>query len=137
VHEWALAEGVVITARKLAEKEEFSRVTKLVVRIGELQRISPDFFRQALTAVLPEDDARLAAVELEFTLEQAGFECRKCSRHFSLDEAGGDLGSDEQEAIHFVPEMAHGFMHCPFCTSPDFAVVRGRGIWIDRLEGER
>ena len=137
MHEWALAEGVVLTARELAEREGMRRVTRLVVRVGELQRISPEFFRKAIDAVLPADDERLAGVELELELEPTSFTCRGCSKSFTLAEVADDLDDQGQEAVHFVPELAHGYLRCPSCEHHDFDVGSGRGIWIDRLEGER
>jgi len=137
VHEWALAEGVIDTAVELSEKEGFSRITKIVVRIGALQRIDPDFFRKALETVMPENDPRLRSVELVLNLEPAGFGCRKCGHEFGQADAGTGLDHEQLEAIHFVPELAHAFMHCPACESPDFEVRRGRGLWLDSLEGER
>ena len=44
---------------------------------------------------------------------------------------------DAAEAIHFVPELAHAFMRCPDCGSPDFEVAAGRGVAISGIEGER
>jgi len=136
VHEWALAEGVVVTAQQLSQRQGFKRVTRIVVRVGELQRISPEFFRQALDAVMPEDDPAFRSVEFQLELERAGFSCRRCDRVFALEDVAGELDRDAREAIHFIPELAHGFLRCPGCDSPDFEVTRGRGIWIDRVEGE-
>jgi hydrogenase nickel incorporation protein HypA/HybF len=136
VHEWALAEGVIATALMHSTKEKFRRVTKLVVRIGELQHIDPDFFRRALESVIPTDDTRLASLEFELRVEPAGFDCRRCRHRFSLEDAAGELDHERQEAIHFIPELAHGYLACPKCSSPDFEVTRGRGIWLDAIEGE-
>ena len=137
VHEWALAEGVIDTAVELSEKEGLARITKIVVRIGALQRINPEFFRRALETVMPEDDPRLESAELVLNLEPAGFACRNCGHEFAQEDVGTGLDHEQLEAIHFVPELAHAFMHCPSCESPDFEVCRGRGLWLDSLEGER
>jgi hydrogenase nickel incorporation protein HypA/HybF len=137
VHEWALAEGVIDTAVELAEKEGFKRITKIVVRIGALQRIDPDFFRKAIETVMPDGDPRLQSAELVLNLEPAGFLCRGCGHEFARDDTGTGLDSEQLEAIHFVPELAHAFLQCPECESPDFEVRHGRGLWLDSLEGEQ
>jgi len=137
VHEWALAEGVIDTALELSEKEGFIRITRIAVRIGELQRIDPGVFRQALKTVMPANDPRLGSTEIELTVEPASFTCRKCGQGFTLAEVGGDLDPDQLEAIHFIPELAHGFLGCPRCDSPDFVLDRGRDLWLETLEGER
>ncbi|MCP3978077.1 MAG: hydrogenase nickel incorporation protein HypA [bacterium] len=136
MHEWALAEGVVTAALDAAAKQKLVRVTKLVVRVGALQRISPDFFRKALSSVLPEDDPRLESVEFELSAEPAVMGCRGCGHTFEPGQAG-DLDADQLEAIHFIPELAHGYLSCPKCESSDFDVRQGRGIWLDAVEGER
>ncbi len=48
-----------------------------------------------------------------------------------------ELGENEQEAIHFVPEAAHAFIRCPACGSPDFEISKGRGVWVERITGMR
>jgi hydrogenase nickel incorporation protein HypA/HybF len=47
-----------------------------------------------------------------------------------------DLSSEVAEAIHFIPEIAHTYMRCPRCHSPDFEVIAGRGVWVAALQGE-
>ena len=46
-----------------------------------------------------------------------------------------ELNEEAREAVHFVPEIAHTFMKCPRCGSPDFEIVTGRGIWIESIKG--
>ncbi len=58
-------------------------------------------------------------------------------RHdFALAEVGGLLDGEQLESIHFIPELAHAFMACPGCDSPDFEVIQGRGVWIEAVEGK-
>ena len=40
------------------------------------------------------------------------------------------------EAIHFIPELAHAFLECPSCQSPDFELLQGRGVSIGAIEGD-
>ena len=137
MHEWALAAGVIDTATELARKERFLRLTRVVVRIGELQRIEPEVFRQALETMRPGDDPRLASTDFELQLEPAGFACRKCGHEFARGAVGAGLDPERLEAIHFIPELAHAFLRCPRCASPDFEVRRGRGLSLETIEGER
>lgn len=136
MHEWALAEGVITTALKEAEKGGLCRVTRIVVAIGELQQIETDIFRDALRAVMPPSEPRLAAVEIELESEPARFACRVCNREYTIPEACAELDEEKSEAIHFIPELAHAYLACPGCGSVDFEVLSGRGVWINRLEGE-
>ena len=54
---------------------------------------------------------------------------------FALADLRGPVDHDQLESIHFIPELAHAFMACPGCESPDFEVLEGRGVWIECVEG--
>jgi len=136
MHEWALAEGVITTALQEAEKGGLHTVTRIVVGIGELQQIETDLFREALKAVMPPSEPRLAATEIQLEPEPARFGCRVCDREYTIPEACAELDEEKSEAIHFIPELAHTYLACPGCASVDFEVLSGRGVWINRLEGE-
>jgi len=135
MHEWALAEGVVTTALQAADKEGMAQITRITVSIGELQQIEIEIFEHALREVMPVAEPRLASVEFALQTAPAVFRCRVCGREFGFAEAAGNLSEEASEAIHFVPELAHTYFRCPGCSSTDFEVAKGRGVWIDRIEG--
>ena len=136
MHEFALAQAVITTALREAEKEGIRKISRIEVRIGELQRIKADTFEFALREVLPAKEPRLASTDIVLEVVPATFRCRPCSRTFTLAETGGPQGRDESEAIHFIPELAHAFLECPGCKSPDFELLQGRGVSIESIEGE-
>lgn len=136
MHEWALAEGVITTALKAAGKEGLARITRIVVALGELQQIEPEIFEYALGEVMSRLELRLESVDIVLQKEPALFRCRVCQHEFSTEETTGGLREEEMEAIHFIPELAHTYLRCPQCESPDFEVVQGRGVWIHSIEGE-
>jgi len=45
------------------------------------------------------------------------------------------MDEETSEAIHFVPEMAHVYIKCPSCDSPDFEVLEGRGVILASISG--
>ena len=137
MHELALADAVVRTALQTASKEGITRLTRIVVRIGELQQITTSTFEWALSELMPASEPRLAGARVELEIESARFRCRPCGNEFGLAEVEGPGGERESEAIHFVPELAHGFLACPGCDSPDFEVLRGRGVVLQTIEGDR
>ncbi len=137
MHELALAEAVVGATLDVAEKEGLTRVTKLVVQIGELQTIEEEIFEFALGEVMPAAEPRLASMRITLETVPARFRCRPCEREFTIAESGGPRNEDESEAIHFVPELAHAYLRCPRCNSPDFETIEGRGVTIASVEGER
>jgi len=136
VHEYALAEAVITTALREAEREGIEKIRRIEVHVGELQRIRAETFEFALREVLPAREPRLTDTELVLEIEPAQFRCRPCSHVFSLADTGGPQGKDESEAIHFIPELAHAFLECPNCNSPDFELLQGRGVSIASIEGE-
>jgi hydrogenase nickel incorporation protein HypA/HybF len=132
MHEWALAEAVLMSARELAEKEKLKEVTDVTIRIGELQQVEPDILRFALSQMKTElfKNAKFRILRAKSTLK-----CRVCetSWQFSLKQ----LDSAIAEAIHFVPEVAHTYIKCPKCGSPDFEIVSGRGVWLENIKGAK
>jgi hydrogenase nickel incorporation protein HypA/HybF len=135
VHELAIADAVVTAALQVAEREGMAEITRLEVRVGELQQIDTEVFRFALEEVIPAGERRLASAAIVLKTEPAEFRCRPCGHGFGLEQTRGPGGKDESEAIHFIPELAHSFLRCPRCQSPDFDLVHGRGISIGSIEG--
>ena len=136
MHEWALAEGVLATAREVAERENLTNLTRIDVRIGELQHIEKDVFEFALQQVADHVPGDFGSPSIQLEIEPALFRCRGCAREFALAEGSGGLAEDEVESIHFIPELAHVHLRCPDCESPDFEVFQGRGVRIHAIEGD-
>jgi len=136
MHELALAHAVIATALDAADERGLQRLRLIDVQVGELQRISPETFELCLQEVVPSDEPRLASATITLAIERARFRCRPCGRAFGLGETGEPADGDRAEAIHFVPELAHAFLACPACASPDFEITAGRGVSIERLEGD-
>jgi hydrogenase nickel incorporation protein HypA/HybF len=136
MHEMALAEAVVAAAVETAEKHGISRITRIEVRVGELQQIERETFRFAIEAVIPAEEPRLAGAVLDVQDDPAAFLCRRCGRDFGMAQTGGPTDRDASEAIHFLPELAHAYLRCPACSSPDFEVTAGRGVRLGAIEGD-
>jgi len=132
MHEWALAEGVITTATRFAEENNITTVTEVVVVVGELQQVEHDVLEFAFENLKTPlfENAR-------FTLESqpARFKCRNCGNEWSFTSQG--MTEDVSEAIQFVPEMAHVYIKCSQCGSPDFEVTEGRGVWLATIKGVR
>ena len=132
MHEWALAEGVISTATKFARENNLTKVTEVVVMIGELQQVEHDVlefaFEQLKTPLFKEAKFVLKS-------QEAKFKCRNCGNEWTFKSQG--MTEEVSEAIHFVPEMAHVYIKCPKCGSPDFEVSQGRGVWLATITGEK
>jgi hydrogenase nickel incorporation protein HypA/HybF len=132
MHEWALAEAVISTVSQIAEKERLREVTEVRIKVGELQQVELDILKFAL-AQLETPKFRNAKFNIE--TENAELKCRVCGHKWVFGKEG--LNEDVAEAIHFVPEIAHAYVKCPECGSPDFEILQGRGIWLESVKGVR
>lgn len=137
MHEWALAESVIETVLKEAEKESLKEILKVKVMVGELQQIDLDVFTLALESILEPHSPALSMDKISVGIDKSILKCRVCGENWSYSDTLKELAEDETEAIHFVPEVAHVYVRCPGCGSPDFEILKGRGVWIDYIEGEK
>ena len=132
MHEWALAEAILASAKEIAEKEKLKEVTEVTIKVGELQQVEPSILRFALSQMKSEifKNAKFHILKAKSTLK-----CRVCGTtwQFNLKK----IDKNTAEAIHFVPEVAHTYIKCSRCGSPDFEIVSGRGVWLENIKGAR
>ncbi|MHC1600139.1 MAG: hydrogenase nickel incorporation protein HypA [Candidatus Methanospirareceae archaeon] len=133
MHEWALAEAVIAAAIEESRKGGLKKITEIRVKIGELQQIELEIFQYALDEISKVHDELLTDVRIELETEKAIFKCRVCGHEWDYRDVG--LDEDEGEAVHFAPEVAHVYVRCPSCKSPDFEVLQGRGVLIQSIKG--
>jgi hydrogenase nickel incorporation protein HypA/HybF len=132
MHEWALAEAVIAAAQQIAEKEKLKEVKEVVIKIGELQQVEEDILRFALLQLKP---ANFKNAEFHIAKAETTLKCRVCGHTWLFKKQ--KLDEDTAEAIHFVPEVAHAYIKCPKCGSPDFEITEGRGVWLENIKGVR
>jgi hydrogenase nickel incorporation protein HypA/HybF len=132
MHEWALAEAVIAAAQQIAEKEKLKEVKEVVIKIGELQQVEEDILRFALLQLKP---ANFKNAEFHIAKAETTLKCRVCGHTWLFKKQ--KLDEDTAEAIHFVPEVAHAYIRCPKCGSPDFEITEGRGVWLENIKGVR
>ena len=132
MHEWALAESVITAAADVAKKENLKQVAEVTIKIGELQQIEKEIFLFALKQLKP---ASFANTRFRVNRGKTKLKCRACGNAWSFKKA--KLDAETAEAIHFVPEVAHTYIKCPRCGSPDFEIGEGRGIWLENVKGVR
>ena len=137
MHEWALAEAVIEAAIEESRKAGLRAVTEILVKIGDLQQMELEIFQFALDELAKEfaGDNVLQHARIILEPEPALFKCRVCGHEWEFKAA--NLREDEGEAVHFAPEVAHAYMRCPQCKSPDFEVIQGRGVTIQRIKGTK
>jgi hydrogenase nickel incorporation protein HypA/HybF len=130
MHEWALAEAVIAAASKIAEKEGVKEVREVSIKVGELQQVELDILQFALSQLKP---ASFKAAKFRITRAKTELKCRACGHMWVFKKQ--ELDESIAEAIHFVPEVAHAYIKCPKCGSPDFEIIKGRGVWLENIKG--
>jgi hydrogenase nickel incorporation protein HypA/HybF len=130
MHEWALAEAVIAAASQIAEKEGLKEVTEVKIKVGELQQIELDILEFALSQLKP---SKFKHTKFSIELAKAELKCRVCGYKWFFKKEKMD--ENVAEAIHFVPEIAHTYIKCPKCGSPDFEILEGRGVWLESIKG--
>lgn len=130
MHEWALAEGILTSARQIAEQECLQSVSEVTIRVGQLQQIEPAILRFALKQM---SEGIFKGAKFRILKAKSQFKCRVCGNVWYYNQK--KLAKETAEAIHFVPEVAHSYVKCPKCGSPDFEIASGRGIWLEDMQG--
>jgi hydrogenase nickel incorporation protein HypA/HybF len=132
MHEWALAEAILTSAKQVAEQEGLKEVTEVTIRVGELQQVEPPILRFALSQIKTGNfkNSKFRILKAKSTLR-----CRVCETKWQFNIKKLDKAT--AEAIHFVPEVAHTYIKCPKCGSPDFEIVSGRGVWLENIKGAK
>ena len=132
MHEWALAEAVLASARKVAEKEKLKEILEVTVRVGELQQVERPILRFALSEM---KTPIFKCTKFRILKAKSTLRCRVCGDTWQFDTKKMDKTT--AEAIHFVPEVAHSYIKCPKCDSPDFEIASGRGVWLESVKGAK
>ena len=130
MHEWALAEAVISSATEIAEKEGLREVTEVKITVGELQQIEIDILEFALSQL---KTGKLGKTRFEIETTKGKLKCRVCDHRWFFGEE--NIDEETTEAIHFVPEIAYMCIRCPKYGSPDFEIMQGRGVWLERVKG--
>jgi hydrogenase nickel incorporation protein HypA/HybF len=132
MHEWALAEALISATSQIAEKEGLKEITEVKIKVGELQQIELGILRFALSQL---KSPKFKKAKITIRIEKAKLKCRVCNHQWIFDRE--KLDTDTAEAIHFIPEIAHTYIKCPKCGSPDFEVKQGRGVWLESIKGAK
>src|SRR4030067_900468 len=132
MHEWALAEAIIATASEIAVKEKLKRVSEINIKVGELQQLEREILQFALSQLKP---VNFTSTRFRITKAKTTLKCRNCGKTWLFEK--NKLEETTAEAIHFVPEVAHSYIRCPKCGSPDFEITKGRGIWIENIKGKK
>jgi hydrogenase nickel incorporation protein HypA/HybF len=136
MHEWALADAVVSSAKKIAKEKDIKKIDEVTVVLGDLQNVNVEAFTFLFKEIISKEEDIVKEANIVIENEPPTFECTSCENVFTHEDTK-KLTHDESETIHFVPELAKLFIKCPKCESPDFKVIKGRGVYLKNISGER
>ncbi|MCK5022533.1 MAG: hydrogenase nickel incorporation protein HypA [Candidatus Aenigmarchaeota archaeon] len=134
MHEWALAESVIISVSRFAKKKKMKKVKTAEVSFGEMQNIDKKIFNFAVKELTKEMSV-FSNFSIKMKTEKTKMKCRSCSKEWQFSFSKR-MKENDLEAIHFVPEVSHVYVKCPKCGSRDFKILNGRGIMIKSVIGK-
>jgi len=105
-------------------------VAEVTIKVGELQQVDREIFEFALEQL---KTAKFRKAKFNVETAKTTLQCWSCNNEWSFVKE--KLDENMAEAIHFVPEIAHTYIKCPKCGSPDFGIVEGRGVWLESIRG--
>ena len=121
---------MITAASKIAEKEKLKKITEVIIKVGELQQVEEDIILFAFNQLRTD---LFKSTKLCMFKGKTKLKCHFCDNAWNFIKE--NLDETTAESIHFVPEVAHAYIKCPKCGSPDFEIVEGRGIWIENIKG--
>jgi hydrogenase nickel incorporation protein HypA/HybF len=82
MHEFGIANSVLDAARAEAQLRPSMRLTKIVVRVGDLAGVDPDALSFCFEALVKETDWEPVVLEIERPAQRRG--CPQCGREFDV-----------------------------------------------------
>jgi hydrogenase nickel incorporation protein HypA/HybF len=113
MHEMSLMVGIIELLRKSAAENNISKITKVMLVVGDMTMAVPDALQFAFDSF--RDEKLFHDAVLEIQKEPVRGECKDCHHNFGIDD------------FNFL---------CPSCSSPNVRVASGRGLYIDNYEGD-
>jgi hydrogenase nickel incorporation protein HypA/HybF len=114
MHEVSIAQGMLDIALSYCEKNAYSIIKSITVKIGKAAGVVPDSLQFAFESLKPGTIAGNAVLVID-EIPVTGT-CNSCGKHFTVDEA-------------YV-------VQCPLCGSISFNVETGRELNISEMEVE-
>ncbi|MEO0110707.1 MAG: hydrogenase maturation nickel metallochaperone HypA [candidate division WOR-3 bacterium] len=121
MHEFATAQSIIKTIKKVIEKEDVKRIYRIKLAVGELTFLNGEqlkfWIEEGLKGTVGEK-AEILVKEVPAQLR-----CQNCGYE-------GPIPLKEEPSFHFVlPVFA-----CPKCEGVKIEIIRGRDCEIEALE---
>lgn len=114
MHEFSIIEQVLKTVEWVAKENNLSKVTKIILKIGKLRQVMPDFLQFAFESASADTIAKGATLEIkEVSIK---IECLQCHHTFIANR---------------------NTYFCPTCRANQIKILTGKEILIESIEGDR
>ena len=113
MHEFSIASNIVEVVNKTAQEHGISHVTKVKIKLGQLQLVMPESLLFSFNVCTEGTLSEGAVLEIEEVT--ATCKCAGCDTEFAV----GDY--------QFV---------CPSCGGPNISIISGEELFVENLEGE-
>jgi len=114
MHEFSIIYNVLRAVEDVAKQNHFNQVDKIILRIGKLRQVMPDFLQFAFEASSEDtisEGAKLEIIEVPITIK-----CLTCQKEF------------EAKRQTYI---------CPHCEGIKLEILSGKELLIDSIEGEK
>ncbi len=110
MHELGIMIEIVKTVENFARQNGVTRIDTLVLQIGELAAVVPEFIRQCYPAAV--DGTLLQDTKLKIDILPGNGICKQCRKVFNILKSGGK---------------------CPECGSNDWELLGGKEFMIKEI----
>jgi len=133
LHEASYALTIVDTVMEALKKEglENVKVTKVIIKIGELSLVDPVALRNAFEAY--SLGSPLEGAELEIEVVPSKFVCKRCGHEWTFKDVYPELKANIP-VIHLYPHLVKDLLKCPKCNSSEVEIVQGTEFVIEGFE---
>lgn len=113
MHEYSIVQSLLDSCDENAEKNQATKVLKVVIKIGVMSGVEPELLRTAFDAFKEKTICEKA--ELIINVQPVIIKCNECQEESTIE--GNEY-------------------HCPKCKSVDLNVIDGEDMFLMSLEME-
>lgn len=114
MHELSVMQNIFLTIEKVAFANNLKKITKIVLKVGKLRQLNPEFLQFAFNAIAKNTLAENAILEIE--LIPIKMHCNSCQKEFIVEENA---------------------YFCDLCDSQDLKMLTGKEIILDSIIGDK
>lgn len=113
MHELKIIQNIFPIIENVAKENHLKSVNKVVLRVGTLRQIVPEFLKFAFVTVSKDTIATGAELVIESIPITA--RCKTCQQQFTVEE---------------------NIYICPYCDNTDLEILTGKEIVLESMEGD-